>query len=103
MADSPELCNESPPPETGRNSNRLRNERNDIFMVSREYIRKHIDRLEYLGFCQMKGWLYSEYLGDGHYRIIAISNTDNSSTVLISFKGRRPRENNTSIRATHGK
>lgn len=70
-------------------------------MVSRDYIRKHKDRLAYLGFCQVAGWLYSEYLGDGRYRIIAIS-TDNSSSVLINFKGRRPGEGETYMKTKHG-
>lgn len=57
-------------------------------MVSRKYIKSHKDRLVYLGFCELKGWLYSEYLGDGWYRIIAISHKDNSTAVLIRFRGR---------------
>lgn len=43
------------------------------------------ETLEYLGFCEQKGFVYSEYLGDGVYRIVAL--LKGQSTELIRFKG----------------
>jgi len=49
---------------------------------------KNKETLEYLGFCEQKGFVYSEYLGDGQYRIVCLHN--GKANELIRFSGLRP-------------
>ena len=51
------------------------------------YLRNNIKFLEYLGYCDTQGWVYSEYMGDGKYRILAVK--DSVITILINFEGEK--------------
>ncbi len=50
-----------------------------------QYVRNNMEFIEFLGFCPMKGFIYSEYMGDGKYRILALN--DGEVTTLINFTG----------------
>jgi predicted transcriptional regulator of viral defense system len=50
-----------------------------------QYVIKNKQFMEYLGFCNLKGFLYSEYMGRGEYRIIALNNGE--ASILIRFTG----------------
>ena len=52
--------------------------------LSVDYLKKSKFK-EYLGYCKEKGYMYSEYLGGGSYRIVSIKN--GSVAELIRFKG----------------
>lgn len=54
------------------------------------YVLKNMEYMEYLGFCELKGFVYSEYLGDGKYRILALNN--GMVTILINYKGMKKEE-----------
>jgi hypothetical protein len=58
--------------------------------MSFEKFKKHSEK-EYLGYCDtIQSWLYSLYLGDGNYAIVAIK--DSECTILITFEGKRKEE-----------
>jgi len=50
-----------------------------------QYVVRNKKYMEYLGFCPIKGFLYSEYMGRGEYRIIALH--DGDARELIRFTG----------------
>lgn len=54
------------------------------------YVMTNKQFMEYLGFCEQKGFLYSEYLGNGRYRILALNNGGVSE--LIYFNGVKQEE-----------
>lgn len=49
------------------------------------YVMKNLQFMDYLGFCEQKGFMYSEYMGDGQYRILALNN--GTVTTMIRFEG----------------
>ncbi|WP_422661785.1 hypothetical protein ACK8P5_25865 (plasmid) [Paenibacillus sp. EC2-1] len=51
------------------------------------YALKNKAHLEFLGYCDQKGFVYSEYLGDESYRVISLNNGE--LLELIRFTGDR--------------
>jgi len=54
------------------------------------YVMENKQYMEYLGFCEQKGFVYSEYMGGGQYRVLALK--DGRVSVLIHFKGMKQEE-----------
>ncbi len=54
-------------------------------MTGYSYLRTHKKFISYLGYCEKKGFIYSEKLHDNHYRILAAY--DGIVRVLIHYTG----------------
>ncbi|MNO80627.1 hypothetical protein D3C76_718400 [compost metagenome] len=54
------------------------------------YVMKNMQHMEYLGFCELKGFMYTEYMGDGQYRILALNN--GTVTIMINYTGVKKEE-----------